>query len=129
MSKTPSAVCQPAPKRRFSRGDGVRHEVFGDGHVSGTGRYEKDTAGAGQWLCRVKFVGETEYVEVGTRDIPESELLSLPGTGQRKYGQGAEGCRATGSRYGERRAQRELVSNGRTVTHTLVRHHRGENAR
>ena len=118
------------PKRRFSRGDGVQHTFLGSGHVSATGIYVKDSTGAGQWVCRVRFTNDAEsYVEVGNRDIPESELVSVPGTGERKYGQGAEGCRVGSSRYGNRRAQRDVVSNGRTITHALVRHHHSDDAR
>lgn len=127
MSKNKSA-----PKKRFSRGDGVLHAVFGLGHVSATGMYAKNEAGADQWLCRVSFVSDADtYVEIGMRDIPESDLTSAPGTGERKYGQEGDAGRRFGhsSRYGQRRAQREMLSNGRTASHTLVRHHLGDNAR
>lgn len=119
-----------APKRRFSRGDGVQHSVLGLGHVSATGIYVKDDTGVGAWRCRVSFVNDADtYVEIGMRDIAESDLTSAPGTGERKYGQGAAGCRVGSSRYGNRRAQREMISDGRTVSHTLVRHHLGDDAR
>lgn len=129
MSKIKSSRRAAVPKRRFSRGDGIRHAIGGLGHVMGTGRFVKDETGAGQWMCQVTFENDAAYVELGYRDIPESDLVSVPGTGERKYGQGAEGCRVGSSRYGNRRAQREISSNGRTVTHTLVRHHLGDDAR
>ena len=129
MSKTKSSRSQSMPKRRFSRGDGIRHAIGGLGHIMGTGRYVKNETGAGQWMCQVTFESDVGYVELGYRDIPESELVSVPGTGARKYGQGAEGCRVGSSRYGNRRAQREIGSNGRTIVHALVRNHLGNDAR
>lgn len=115
--------------RRFSKGDGVWSAEHGAGHVwQGSSRASTDQP----WVCHVNF---EKYAELDVRVqmehtlIPESELVSLPGTGLTKYGQGKEGCRVGSSRYGERAAQRETISNGRTMVRRLVRNHTGDNAR
>lgn len=133
-SPKPAKPARPAA-RRFSKGDGVWSAEHGAGHVwQGSWRTSTDQP----WVCLVNFERYAEQgvkvkvkvkVQMAHTVIHESELVSLPGTGLRKYGQGQDGCRVGSSRYGERAAQRERISNGRTVLSRLVRQHTGAKAR
>lgn len=103
------------PLRRFSMGDCVDHVIHGIGHISATPCFDLDS---GKWLCLATFESQQEILH-----IAEDDLVSVPGAGLRKYGQGNEGCRMGSSRYGRKTEERESVSNGRTRIRTLNRHH------
>lgn len=125
MHKTSAVVAISAPltnsvkaiARRFSKGDAVQHAVYGKGHVWQTGYWDPLTR---QWACNVEFEDQPGNVLLRHQIIPEADLVSLPGEGLRKYGQGKLGSRGPlSSRYGARKPVRETVANGRTLVRTL----------
>lgn len=112
MSKNKSS----ANRRRFSKGDGVLHAVYGPGHVWQGACWEP---AARRWVCLVEFEGHASDTALRHQEVAEADLTSLPGTGLRKYGQGKAGCRVGSSRYGARLAERHSSGNGRTLVRRL----------